>query len=168
VFFLTLCCEERGKNSLCHDSVAGAVFETVSNRVERGAWYPYVVLLMPDHVHMLVAFPLEQVVMRNVVRGWKDWIRKRCAIRWQRGFFEHRLRSDESRQEKADYILNNPVRKGLVANWEDWPYLWFPEGRGSPSAALRAGCVALLEIRRARQRLAPTSRSEAEVSPKGW
>jgi len=37
------------------------------------------------------------------------------GIKWQRDFFEHRLRSDESWREKADYILANPVRKGLVA-----------------------------------------------------
>jgi len=40
----------------------------------------------------------------------------------QKDFFEHRLRSDESAQEKSDYILVNPVRAGLVPKPEDWPY----------------------------------------------
>jgi hypothetical protein len=37
-------------------------------------------------------------------------------------FFEHRLQGDESLDEKAGYILENPVRAGLVAKPEDWPY----------------------------------------------
>lgn len=34
--------------------------------------------------------------------------------RWQRDFFDHRLRSIESAAEKAQYIRMNPVRAGLV------------------------------------------------------
>ena len=45
---------------------------------------------------------------------------------WQRDFFEHRLRSDESWREKADYILANPVRKGLITEVSQWPYVFFP------------------------------------------
>jgi hypothetical protein len=48
------------------------------------------------------------------------------GIEWQRDFFEHRLRSDESWREKANYILANPVRKGLVAEISQWPYVFFP------------------------------------------
>jgi mono/diheme cytochrome c family protein len=34
------------------------------------------------------------------------------------------LRKEESYQEKADYIRANPVRAGLIAASEDWPYFW--------------------------------------------
>jgi len=47
------------------------------------------------------------------------------AIGWQLDFFEHRLRREESLREKADYILANPVRAGLVARSEDWPFIYF-------------------------------------------
>ena len=42
-------------------------------------------------------------------------------------FFEHRLRKEESFREKADYILANPVRAGLVERAEDWPYVFIAE-----------------------------------------
>jgi hypothetical protein len=32
------------------------------------------------------------------------------------------LRREESVLAVAEYILNNPVRKGYVAQWQDWPY----------------------------------------------
>ena len=41
---------------------------------------------------------------------------------WQDGFFDHLLRSGESYAEKWNYVRMNPVRAGLVARPEDWPY----------------------------------------------
>jgi putative transposase len=41
---------------------------------------------------------------------------------WQPGFFDHVLRSDESYAQKWEYVRNNPVRAGLVASWQEWPY----------------------------------------------
>jgi hypothetical protein len=51
----------------------------------------------------------------------KEWTAKDIGIQWQDDFFEHRLRWAESRREKADYILANPVRAELVSSPEDWP-----------------------------------------------
>jgi putative transposase len=41
---------------------------------------------------------------------------------WQPGSFDRLLRSDESAEEKWQYIRENPVRAGLVEKWQDWPY----------------------------------------------
>lgn len=41
---------------------------------------------------------------------------------WQAGYFEHVLREDEDTRRVAGYILANPVRAGLVANPEDYPF----------------------------------------------
>lgn len=41
---------------------------------------------------------------------------------WQPGFFDHLLRNNENYAEKWDYVWRNPVRAGLVAKPEDWPY----------------------------------------------
>ena len=58
---------------------------------------------------------------------WKEWTAKTLAIRWQRDFFEHRIRRDENLREKADYIVLNPVRVGLVDKPENWPFVFVPE-----------------------------------------
>ena len=44
------------------------------------------------------------------------------APHWQKGFFDHVMRSEESYSEKWAYVALNPVRKHLVARPEDWPY----------------------------------------------
>jgi hypothetical protein len=41
---------------------------------------------------------------------------------WQEGFFDHVLRSSESYSEKWSYVRMNPVRAGLCAEPEQWPY----------------------------------------------
>lgn len=44
------------------------------------------------------------------------------APHWQKGFFDHVMRSDESYSEKWLYVAENPVRKKLAARLEEWPY----------------------------------------------
>jgi hypothetical protein len=40
----------------------------------------------------------------------------------QRSFYDHLIRKEEDLRQIAEYILNNPVRKGLVQRCEDYPY----------------------------------------------
>ena len=92
---------------------------------------------MPDHLHFVASFPETDMRMQTIVSKWKEWTAKSLGIRWQRDFFEHRLCREESAQEKADYILENPVRAGLVSRWEDWPYVFIAMvGRARCAASL--------------------------------
>jgi REP element-mobilizing transposase RayT len=49
---------------------------------------------------------------------------RRLALQWQwqPGCFDRLLRSDESAQQKWEYMRENPVRAALVSVWQDWPY----------------------------------------------
>jgi putative transposase len=126
-YFITICCERRGKNQLAIESVANLLFERVAYRNEQGIWFASFVLLMPDHILFVVSFPDNGRRMQTTVSKWKGWTAKELAIEWQRDFFEHRLRRGESARQKADYILFNPVRGGLVSKPEDWPFVFIPE-----------------------------------------
>lgn len=78
---------------------------------------------MPDHLHALISFPSGE----SMRACWKRFTSKKTGIIWQRDFFDHRIRNDESWQAKADYIRQNPVRKKLVARSEDWPWVFIGE-----------------------------------------
>jgi len=41
---------------------------------------------------------------------------------WQKGFFDHLLRSQESYAAKWEYVRQNPVRARLVDNADDWEF----------------------------------------------
>ncbi len=78
---------------------------------------------MPDHMHLLASFPRDESMTR-VITAWKHYIAHQVAVTWQRDFFDHRLRTDESSDEKAAYIRRNPVRAKLVATESEWPSVW--------------------------------------------
>lgn len=125
MFFITICCAKRGENQLCHDRVALAIFETLVFRQDRRDWHVHLFLLMPDHCHAIISFPRDRE-MKKVISVWKEVAAKKAGVRWQRDFFDHRLRSGESYDEKAHYIRMNPVREGLVASPEEWKFAWEP------------------------------------------
>ena len=126
ISFITIYCQERTKNQLCWPRVARAIFDSITFRNRNEIWYAHLVVLMPDHLHGLISFPYEQS-MKQTVADWKRFLATSANIGWQRDFFDHRLRRDESFTEKADYIRANPVRAGLVKNIEEWPYFWTPD-----------------------------------------
>jgi len=43
---------------------------------------------------------------------------------WQPESFDHVVRSSESLEAKIAYLLENPVRAGLVEEWTRYPWLW--------------------------------------------
>ena len=128
-YFITIVCRDRGGNQLATREVSEKLFETVRYRQEQHVWWPHLVLLMPDHLHGLFSFPPYGMAFNKIISKWKEWTAKSIRLNWQNDFFEHRLRREESRRNKADYILQNPVRKGLVTHAEDWPYIYFGEGK---------------------------------------
>jgi putative transposase len=128
IYFITVNCQQRGTNQLATPMVAKRLLDTVRFRNERFFWFAHLFLVMPDHVHGLFSFPPSEHALHETISLWKRWTARQLGIDWQRDFFEHRLRSNESRRDKADYILANPVRKGLVKEPKQWPWALIPEG----------------------------------------
>ena len=127
VVFITICALTRGENQLCCDDRSHQLWDAIEFNRDRGLWWPHLVVLMPDHLHGLFSFATEPG-MRKSIESWKHFVSRRLGIRWQRDFFDHRLRQDESVAEKASYIRMNPVRAGLVDAPDNWPYAWTSPG----------------------------------------
>jgi REP-associated tyrosine transposase len=85
-------------------------------------------VIMPDHVHLFAAFPMEGIALCNWVQLLRTMMGKtllRVGIQkphWQEGFFDHVLRSHESYSQKWEYVRMNPVRAKLCQTPEAWPY----------------------------------------------
>ncbi len=125
ICFVTINARERGIDSLLHESRASALLTSAKHQHISGTWWLHLILIMPDHLHALLSLPHDRQLAR-VITAWKSYQTKSSGIGWQSGFFDHRLRSEESLQEKAHYIRMNPVRAELVASPEDWPHVWSP------------------------------------------
>jgi REP element-mobilizing transposase RayT len=102
--------------------MAQALLGSVRYYHEHARWNCGLFLLMPDHVHALISFPVD-TSMSNVIAAWKSYQTKRHNVRWQANYFDHRIRSHKELDAKAAYIRHNPVAKSLCRRPEDWP--WF-------------------------------------------
>jgi REP element-mobilizing transposase RayT len=126
-FFITICCSPRHTDQLANSVTFSRVREAFEHYAIYGKLWAHLVLAMPDPMHAIVALPIDRQ-MSATIRNLKRFLAKSAGICWQDGFFDHRLRSNESFEEKAHYIRMNPVRAQLVTKPEDWPYTWSAVG----------------------------------------
>ena len=124
IYFITINTLPRGENQLATPGVSRAIKAAVQNYTDSGKWYPKLVVLMPDHLHMLVSLNTKRFGIKAIIKPWKSYLAKTHSINWQDDFFEHRIRDRVSLEEKEHYLRLNPVRAELVKEPEDWPYLW--------------------------------------------
>jgi REP-associated tyrosine transposase len=125
-YFLTICTDDRAEYFRKTAIVDGVVAEFLRrSRTERIAIIVYCV--MPDHVHLLVDGESEDADLMRFVKlakqrtghAFKQEYRKRL---WQAGYYEHVLRNEECTEDVVLYIIENPVRKGIVQNVMDYPH----------------------------------------------
>jgi REP-associated tyrosine transposase len=92
-------------------------------------------IVMPDHVHLLLTpmrdpagWPYAPPTILKLIKGVSARIVNKLLGSsgpvWQDESFDHVLRSEESFEEKLEYIRQNPVRAGLVRSVEEYPWLW--------------------------------------------
>jgi putative transposase len=46
---------------------------------------------------------------------------------WEEESYDHEVRNDEELSRIVKYVLNNPVKAGLVKDWRDWQWNWLKE-----------------------------------------
>lgn len=88
----------------------------------KGRWFSHLFLLMPDHLHALLSFPKHEKMSR-VISEWKRYQTRMHGLQWQDNYFDHRIRNTNEYLEKAAYIRNNPVAKGLCDTAENWRWV---------------------------------------------
>ena len=85
-------------------------------------------VVMPDHFHWLVE--LKQSTLPALMLATKSRSARAINARlgragrfWQKGFHDRAIRREEDLQAVARYIIENPLRAGLVKRVHDYP-LW--------------------------------------------
>jgi putative transposase len=126
-YFLTIC--TCGRRRVLIDQERVAVVVTQLLRVATDGHFAVVAYcVMPDHLHVLMEGQDDAADLREFVRLFKqcsafEWKRRFGSALWQRGYFDHVLRDEEDTLGVARYIIENPVRAGLVRDPEMYPYL---------------------------------------------
>ncbi|MDD4203377.1 MAG: transposase [Candidatus Omnitrophica bacterium] len=81
--------------------------------------------VMYDHIHILINLQEEyKKKLSEWVRDFKRLVSRRLKKinLWQKNYYDHIMRTFEDIKQTALYIVNNPVRKGYVENWEDYEF----------------------------------------------
>ena len=107
------------------------IVQTFLNKLEQAAHKHRCLIViycfMPDHLHLLVhgidhtADTWRTMVDFKQQTGY--WFaRERNEFSWQKDFHDHIIRSNKDLAAHIRYIANNPVRRGLVADWHEYPF----------------------------------------------
>jgi|NGEPerStandDraft_6_1074524.scaffolds.fasta_scaffold96720_2 putative transposase len=98
-------------------------------------------VVMPEHVHLLVAEPLRGE-LATAIQSLKQSVARRLisggAHFWQRRYYDFNVCSETKRVEKLRYMHRNPVKRGFVEKPEDWEWSSF--------CHYATGCVSPVEL----------------------
>jgi putative transposase len=126
-YFLTFCTDSRR-----HLFTTARVVDAVLLQIERGATQEQFAIVaycfMPDHFHLLTEASSEASDCRRFIKLAKQlsafhYSKMFGGRLWQRYGFEHVLRNDEDTVGVARYILENPIRAGLVRCVHEYPFV---------------------------------------------
>ncbi len=114
------------QQAFVRDELNQLVLDTLREEQSRQNCIVFTYCLMPDHLHFLVSPGMQSVsaliftdrfkgkaTNRSWTLGWRGKL-------WQPRYYDHIVRADEDLRAIAEYILGNPVRKGLVEHIDDW------------------------------------------------
>ena len=119
----------QGRRPAFHDiTFADAFITLLRERITAANADLLLACLMPDHVHLIVQ--IGDVSLVDIVRDLKSrstrlwWTHGENGTVWQRAFRDRGLHTARDMQATAAYVLDNPVRAGLVESWEAYPHLF--------------------------------------------
>lgn len=119
-------------NTACHEpslvgALAGVVVDAIQQSAAATSFELLMYTVMPNHVHLLVQGTTESANVVRLVQRCKQkpgfWYKRETGERlWLPSFFDRIVRRGDDAVEIAAYILANPVRAGLMAHGDVWPY----------------------------------------------
>ena len=128
-----------------------AVAELVINRIKEADGKVYDLLaycIMSNHVHLVVDTASQLDALRpgqavtsghyqqlyrtlGLIKGGSAYEANRFLNRkgafWQAESYDHYVRDAAELKRIVNYVLQNPVNAGLVADWQDWPFTYLSE-----------------------------------------
>lgn len=144
IYFVTICSAHR--RPIFRDSqLASTIVDSLKAHAASSHFLLHGWCLMPDHLHVLIEGTTENADLfaftgrfkqrtalqySSSVRAGKPdrpLQRQECGLAdrhalWQRNFYEHILRDRQRIEDVASYIWMNPVRKGLCASPDEYPF----------------------------------------------
>ena len=116
--------------------LADAILAVLREVAARSRVVMYCYCLMPTHLHVVVAGQpggkevpeFERFFRAKVTLALKAKI---AGPIWQRSFHDHIIGKDEDLPTYCRYVMNNPVKDGLVEPGKPYPWRWLSPEMGT-------------------------------------
>ena len=91
--------------------------------------------IMPNHIHLVLSLlsttEQSQAPLESVMAAFKRYTATQSNRRlgrtgsfWQAESYDRAIRSQDELERTIRYVMNNPVKAGLVATPSDWPWTY--------------------------------------------
>jgi REP element-mobilizing transposase RayT len=122
VVSFTLCVQDR-KELFINDDIFNKFESILTAELIAANCSSHVYLFMPDHAHILLTGNVDDSNIKKCIDRFKKktgflLYKNKTSFKWQKDYYDHILRKEEDLETLMKYILNNPVRIGLVENWK--------------------------------------------------
>ena len=117
-----------GRRLLQSERNAMLLIDVLRSNVATGKFQLHDFVIMPDHLHLLMTLQGNVTVekaMQLIKGGFSYRLKRDFGYQgevWQRGFSEVRISDRQSFLQHREYIVQNPVKAGLAATAERYPY----------------------------------------------
>jgi len=124
----------------CDQSPHWLLLDAIAKLVLDSLWFNHTkhyelfcVLLMSNHVHIVIKpllqrpdtpYSLAQIMKehKTYVAKQANMILNRSGEFWSREYYDYWIRDEEEFRRVINYILQNPVKAGLVKDYRDWKH----------------------------------------------
>lgn len=126
-YFITICAHMQ-QNLFQQDEVAELMVANLLKYRDAEDFDLHEYVVMPDHIHLLLSLNDQQKLSRAIQLIKGGFSHSLCenglVMRevWQQRYHDRGVRDANEFAEIAEYIRQNPVRRGLAERPEDYPY----------------------------------------------
>ena len=122
-----------GKCYLKNEKVAEIVVSTIQF-LNKKDYNLIAYCIMPNHVHLLFTLRERSRSVDKIMQSIKRYsareinrLVKRSGSLWQAESYDHVVRDEDEQFRIIEYVMNNPVKAGLVEDWKDWKHTFVSE-----------------------------------------
>jgi REP element-mobilizing transposase RayT len=125
-------CAKAGTETLASPAVFDALHAWLLESCEAHSAKLLALTVMPDHLHAMLMGESEQADTWAAMTLFKQkcgfhGARRFPGLQFQKDFYDHMIRNDEDAGAHLRYIVANPLRAGLVTEWDQYPYTFVPK-----------------------------------------
>jgi putative transposase len=117
-----------GRRLLQSERNVGLLIDVLRSLVAEHKFKLHDFVVMPDHVHLLIEV-LDEMTIEKAMQFIKGRFSHRLSQEfgykgevWQRGFTEVQVMNQQSFEAHRAYVAENPVKAGLAASAEEYPF----------------------------------------------